>query len=77
MSEHEEMLRAAPTTEDGGEFVLFEAGSDRFLGQFHTAEETATYIKENNVKRPALLFLSMLKPHIPIYVPFERKKSSV
>jgi len=76
MSEHEEMLRAAPTTEDGGDLVLFE-GRDQFVGQFKTGEEMAACIKEKQLKRPTILTLSMLKPHIPIYVPIERKKSGV
>jgi len=57
----EEMLRTAPTTEDGGEFVLFESWN-QFLGQFKTTEETAAYIKAHKVKRPTLLTLSMLNP---------------
>jgi hypothetical protein len=76
MSEHEEMLRAAPTTEDGGDFVLFE-GRDQFVGQFHTAEEMNACIKEKQLKRPTLLMLSILKDWMPIYVPYERKKSGV
>jgi len=61
MNDYEVMLRAAPTTEDGGEFVLFE-GRDQFIGQFKTAEETAAYVKEHRMKRPTLLTLSMLNP---------------
>ena len=61
MDEYETMLRTAPTTEDGGDFVLFE-GREQFVGQFKTAEEGAAYIREHNMKRPTLLTLSMLNP---------------
>ena len=60
MDEYETMLRAAPTTEDGGEFVLFR-DNDQFVGQFKTAEETVSYIKEHGIKRPFLCMLSMLQ----------------
>jgi len=63
MSEIEAMLRAAPTTEDGGEFVLFE-GRDQFIGQFKTAEETMAYMKEHNLKRPTLCLLPLPDPDI-------------
>ena len=61
MDEYETMLRTAPTTEDGGDFVLFE-GREQFVGQFKTAEAMATYIKEHKMSRPTLLTLSMLNP---------------
>jgi hypothetical protein len=67
MSEFEVLLREAPTTADGGEFVLFE-GRNQFVGQFRTAEETATYIKDHNMKRPTLLTLSMLNPKSYAYL---------
>ena len=67
MHEFEALLRAAPTTEDGGEFVLFE-GRKQFVGQFKTAEETAVYIKEHKMKRPTLLTLSMLNPKSYAYL---------
>ena len=67
MSEFEALLRAAPTTTDGGEFVLFE-GRSRFVGQFKTAEETAAYIKDHKMKRPTLLTLSMLNPKSYTYL---------
>ena len=60
MDEYETMLRTAPTTEDGGDFVLFE-GRDQFVGQFKTAEEGAAYIREHKMNRPTLLRLSMLQ----------------
>jgi hypothetical protein len=66
MELHEALLRAAPTTEDGGEFVLFESWKE-FLGQFKTVEETSAYIREHKVKRPTLLTLSMLKRPSYIY----------
>ena len=61
MNDIEAMLRSAPTTENGGDFVLFE-GRDQFVGQFKTAEEGAAYIREHNIKRPTVLTLSMLNP---------------
>ena len=61
MNDIEAMLQAAPTTEDGGDFILFE-GREQFVGQFKTAEETATYIREHKMNRPTLLTLSMLNP---------------
>jgi arginine exporter protein ArgO len=67
MNEVEALLRSAPTTEDGGEFVLFE-GRSQFVGQFKTAEETAIYIKEHKMKRPTLLTLSMLNPKSNAYL---------
>ena len=60
MNDIEAMLRSAPTTEDGGEFVLFK-DNDQFVGQFKTAEETATYIKEHQLKRQFLCMLSILE----------------
>ena len=60
------MLRSAPTTEDGGDLVLFD--KDQFVGQFHTGEEVATCIKERNVKRPTLLTLSSLKPFRHVHI---------
>ena len=72
MNEFEAMLRAAPTTEDGGEFVLFEGSRDEFVGQFMTADETLACIKEKHLKRPTLLMLSMLKPWQPVYIPYEQ-----
>ena len=54
------MLEAAPTTPDGGEFVLFE-GKDQFIGQFKTGAEAAACAKEHQLKRPTLLTLSALK----------------
>ena len=60
MNDIEAMLQAAPTTEDGGDFILFE-GRDQFVGQFKTAEEGAAYIREHNMKRPTVLRLSMLQ----------------
>src|SRR5215469_12458499 len=59
-AEIEEMLRSAPTTEDGGDLVLFE-GRKQFVGQFKTGEELAACIKERNLKRPFLCMMSMLK----------------
>ncbi|MDR0328679.1 MAG: hypothetical protein LBI05_10330 [Planctomycetaceae bacterium] len=67
MNEFEVLLREAPTTEDGGEFVLFE-GRSHFVGQFKTAEETAAYVKEHKMKRPTLLTLSMLNPKSYAYL---------
>ena len=67
MNEFEAMLRAAPTTDDGGEFVLFE-GRNQFVGQFKTAEEMAIYIKRHKMKRPTLLMLSILNPEPYTYV---------
>ena len=66
MNEYEAMLRAAPTTEDGGNFVLFE-GKDRFVGQFKTAEETMAHIKEHGITRPFLCMLSMLDHRSHVY----------
>ena len=56
MNDIEAMLQAAPTTEDGGDFVLFE-GREQFVGQFKTAEEGAAYIREHKMNRPTLLTL--------------------
>ena len=67
MSDIEELLDAAPTTEDGGEFVLFE-GRNKFIGQFRTAEETMAYIKEHKLKRPLLCTMSMLNPKSYAYL---------
>ena len=67
MNEFEAMLQAAPATENGGEFVLFE-GRNQFVGQFKTAEETAVYIKEHNMKRPTLLMLSILNAKSNAYL---------
>ena len=49
VNEYEAMLRAAPTTADGGNFVLFE-GKNQFIGQFKITEDTANHIKESNTK---------------------------
>jgi len=59
MDEIKLMLKSAPITEDGGDFVLFE-GKRQFIGQFKTAEETAAYIRKNHLTCPTLLTLSML-----------------
>ena len=57
----ETMLRSAPTTEDGGDLVLFD-DNNQFVGQFHTGEEAAACARERGLKIPRLLTLSSLKP---------------
>lgn len=55
----ETLLKSAPTTEDGGDFVLFDE-KYQFVGQFQTPDEAFACIKEHDLNRPFLCPLSLL-----------------
>ena len=63
----EALLRSAPTTEDGGDFVVFDE-KQQFIGQFKTPEEAFACIEERDLKRPFLGHLSLLNFRMQTYI---------
>ena len=69
-----ELVKSAPTTEGGGDFVLFD-NKDQFVGQFKTSEEAAACAKERSLKCPFLCHLSILNDRFIPYFEIKRHVS--